>query len=350
MPARRRAVIKGLAVAILAFSPQVGWTMPSSFAPLVRRVAPTIVGVSVTQFAGTHPPPPLRLPLPKGAVPESQNFTDSGAISKSAGSGFILTASGIIVTNNHVVGNAEQIIVTLDDGLRLPARVIGTDQLTDLAIIKISAGHPLPFIRWGNSANMAVGDWILAAGNPFDLGTSFTAGIISARGRVIGDGPFDHFLQLDAPINPGNSGGPSFNMKGEVIGVNTAIVSPSGGSVGIGFAIPSNMARQVIDKLVAHGSISRGWLGVLVADRGSGEPGVRLTGVDATGPAARAGLEPNDIILAINRTQVHSPGELIRAIASVTPGTIERLYVERNDRKFDLSVTVGQRPAELGSG
>lgn len=348
MPAYRRAVFTG-AIALLVFVPAIGRAMPSSFAPLVKRVAPTIVGISVVQFAGSGHPPQPRLSVPRGVKPKRQSYSSKAMLSKAAGSGFILTSSGIIVTNNHVVGNAEKIIVTLDNGHRLPAKVVGTDQLTDLAIIKINAGRPLPFAHWGNSAHMAVGDWILAAGNPFDLGTSFTVGIVSARGRAIGDGPFDHFLQLDAPINPGNSGGPSFNVKGRVIGVNTAIVSPSGGSVGIGFAIPADSARRIVAALVEHGSIPRGWLGVLVADQPIGEAGVQLTGVDATGPAARAGLRPGDVVLAINRLPVDDASGLIRAVASVPPGTKEYLRVKRDGQIFDLSVTVGRRPAELGS-
>ncbi|MDD2876581.1 MAG: trypsin-like peptidase domain-containing protein [Acidiphilium sp.] len=349
MPAQRRAVIAALAVAPWVLRPRAAWAVPSSFAPLVRSVAPAIVGVSVTQFNGTNRPAPPTLPVPGEPAPRQQDYAGAAEVSKAAGSGFIVTRSGIIVTNNHVVGDAERIIVTLDDGQRLSARVVGADQLTDLAIIKVDAGHELPFAIWGNSAHMAVGDWILAAGNPFDLGTSFTAGIISARGREIGDGPFDHFLQLDAPINPGNSGGPSFDMAGHVIGVNTAIVSPSGGSVGIGFAIPSNMARRIVTALIAHGSIPRGWLGVSVTDLPSGEAGVRLTGVDTSGPAGRAGLEPGDVVLAINHLPVNDASALIRAIASVPPGTNELLRMDRDGRIFDLSVTVGRRPAELGS-
>ncbi|HQT83591.1 MULTISPECIES: S1C family serine protease [Acidiphilium] len=346
MPAHRRAIIAGLAVAPWALRPHGVAAMPSSFAPLVRQVAPTVVGVAVTQFNGQARPAP---PVLSQTRPQRQDYAGATAVSRAAGSGFIVSASGIIVTNNHVVGDAQRIIVTLDDGQRLRARVIGADQLTDLAIIKVEAGRALPRIAWGNSAHMQVGDWILAAGNPFDLGTSFTAGIISARGRQIGDGPFDHFLQLDAPINPGNSGGPSFDMTGHVIGVNTAIVSPSGGSVGIGFAIPSNMARRIVDALIAHGSIPRGWLGVSVSDLPTGQPGVRLTRVDSSGPAGAAGLQPGDIVIAINHLPVNDASALIRAIASVPPGTVEHLRMDRDGRLFDLSVTVGRRPAELGS-
>lgn len=349
MPASRRAVVAGLAAIPALFAPPFARAMPPGFAPLVRRVAPAVVGIAVTRLAGAGQLSPPTFPAVPDGAHGGSGFDGRPAISKAAGSGFIISPAGIIVTNNHVVGAAANIIVTLDSGRRLPARVIGADQLTDLAIVKIDTGHPLPFERWGNSDHVQVGDWILAAGNPFDLGTSFTAGIISARGRAIGDGPFDHFFQLDAPINPGNSGGPSFDMNGDVIGVNTAIVSPSGGSVGVGFAIPSNMARRIVDGLIAHGSIPRGWLGVSVDNLPDGDAGVQLTGVDAAGPAGQAGLRPGDIILAINGLAVNDASGLIRAIASVSPGTVERLRVERDGQMFGLSVTVGRRPAELGS-
>ncbi len=235
---------------------------PGSFAGLVRAVAPAVVGISVTEAsegakagAASVPPEP---------APASGSLKIPG--SEAAGSGFIVRRDGMIVTNDHVIEGAPQIIVTLNDGERYPAKLVAADDLTDIAIIKIASSHPLMPARWGNSADCQVGDWVLAAGNPFALGNSFTVGIISAEGRDIGEGPFDHFLQLDAPINPGNSGGPAFNMAGEVIGINSAIVSPSGGSVGVGFAIPSNNARAIVAALLAHGTIPRGWLGVSVSD------------------------------------------------------------------------------------
>ncbi len=231
---------------------------PASLAPLVRAVAPVVVGIAVTEA-----PAALKdRRLPHQAPP----------VTLAAGSGFIVSRNGMIVTNDHVVAGAARIVVTLNDGERFPGRVVAVDDLTDIAIVKISSPRPLPEAHWGDSAAAQVGDWVLAAGNPFALGNSFTLGIISAEGRDIGDGPFDHFLQLDAPINPGNSGGPAFDMQGDVIGINSAIVSPSGGSVGIGFAIPSNSARPIVAALIAHGSIPRGWLGVL-GRRCAGEPG-----------------------------------------------------------------------------
>ena len=206
-----------------------------------------------------------------------------------AGSGFILDPSGIIVTNNHVVGNADKILVELTDGTELSAHLLGSDELTDIAVIKVDAGHPLPAVAWGDSRAVQVGDWIMAAGNPFGLGASVTAGIVSARGRDIGAGPFDDFFQLDAPINPGNSGGPTFNMSGQVVALNTAIVSPTGGSVGIGFAIPAEIASRIVDELLSKGRVDRGWLGVEVDTAGHRRTGASIASVDRGGPAARAG-------------------------------------------------------------
>lgn len=352
MLVRRRVVIAGLIGAPILAEPPYGHAAPSSFAPIVARVAPTVVGVSVLEYAaGGRLPRPLPPGVPGSGSPDAGGSRPPhrGTPARAAGSGFIIDPGGIIVTNNHVVGNAERIMVTLDNGRRLPAELAGTDQLTDLAIVRVKPGRRLRPARWGDSARVRVGDWILAAGNPFDLGPSFTAGIVSARGRVIGDGPFDHFLQLDAPINPGNSGGPSFDMNGRVIGVNTAIVSPTGGSVGIGFAIPSNTARPVIEALIAHGSIARGWLGVALADPPDGRDGVVITGVEENGPAASAGLEPGDLVRAVDGVAVADANAMIRAIASVRPGSVERLSIVRDGRTERIGVRVGRRPAELGN-
>ncbi|GLR68056.1 hypothetical protein GCM10010909_27370 [Acidocella aquatica] len=305
---------------------------PVSLAPLVRAVAPVVVGITVTQAPGT--------PAKSGPA---------GGVAEAAGSGFIISRDGMIVTNDHVIAGAARIMVTLNDGEQFPAKLAGADDLTDIAIIKITSPHPLPTAAWGNSANAQVGDWVLAAGNPFALGNSFTLGIISAEGRDIGDGPFDHFLQLDAPINPGNSGGPAFNMAGAVIGINSAIVSPSGGSVGIGFAIPSNSARPIVMALIAHGEIARGWLGISVADPSNGAgQGAQITGVEPGGPAARAGLTAAEIVISVNGQPVAGATALTRAIASMAPGTKVRLGVSDNQHIFDLPVTIDRRPVQLG--
>jgi serine protease Do len=264
-----------------------------------------------------------------------------------AGSGFIIDPSGIIVTNNHVVDHADKIVVSLTDGRQLPARVIGRDELTDVAVIKVQTNEPLPSVTWGDSRKAEVGDWILAAGNPFGLGGSVSVGIISAQGRDLGNGPFDNFLQLDAPINPGNSGGPVFDMEGRVIGVSSVIVSPTGASVGIGFAIPSDAVSRTVTQLLSKGSIERGWLGVAVDDR---DAGVTIASIDRSGPAAKAGIRPGDVVVAVNGEKIESSRGLIRAVAVVPPGNSVRVTVRRQGREMEIPVSVGRRPSEQAAG
>jgi serine protease Do len=323
-------------------------TAPDSFAPLVKRVLPAVVNIAVTETVNGNDisselPPELRdTPLGRQF---RRRFGDKREQMMGAGSGFIIDASGLIVTNNHVVDHADRIVISLADGRQLPARVLGRDELTDVAVIKVDSPTPLSHVAWGDSRQVEVGDWILAAGNPFGLGGSVTAGIVSAEGRDLGAGPFDNFLQLDAPINPGNSGGPIFDMDGQVIGVSTAIVSPSGGSVGIGFAIPSDLVKPVVAELLAHGSIARGWLGVSVEDSRSGE-GVVIAGVERTGPALRAGVRPGDVVVALDGDHIDTARSLIRAVAAMPPGKSVRLTVRRQGREIDLPVTIGRRPSE----
>ena len=252
------------------------------------------------------------------------------------------------MTNNHVVGNADKIVVSLADGTQLPARVLGSDELTDIAVIKVEPKAPLTAVTWGDSRVIDVGDWILAAGNPFGLGSSVTAGIVSARGRDIGAGPFDDFLQLDAPINPGNSGGPSFNMSGQVVALNTAIVSPTGGSVGIGFGIPSEIVAPIVEQLRTKAHIDRGWLGVTVKDATDPESGVLIASLDRGGPAAHAGLRVGDQVTAVDGGHVSSARGLIRAIARAAPGSSISLAVTRKSELVSGPVVVGRRPE--GSG
>jgi serine protease Do len=318
-------------------------TPPASLAPLVRAVAPGVVGIAVTEAPGTAPSPK---PAPGGL------HAPQPSIGQAAGSGFIISPDGMIVTNDHVIAGASQIIVTLDNGSHYPAKLAGADDLTDIAIIKITSSSPLTPARWGDSSKVQVGDWVLAAGNPFALGNSFTLGIVSAEGRDIGDGPFNHFLQLDAPINPGNSGGPAFNMQGQIIGINSAIVSPSGGSVGVGFAIPSNNAAPIVAELIAHGTIARGWLGVGVADpqgnAGGQAAGAVITGLEPGGPADKAGLTPGELVLTVNGNPVSGADGLTRAIAGLQPGVKVILGVSGNAHIFHIPVIVGRRPAQLG--
>jgi serine protease Do len=324
----------------------VARSAPQSFSPLVKQVLPSVVNIAVTETISggevlNELPPELRdTPLGREF---RRRFGNRKEQTMGAGSGFIIDPSGLIVTNDHVVGHADKIVVSLTDGTRLPAKVIGTDDLTDVALIKVDAPHPLPAVPWGDSRAADVGDWVLAAGNPFGLGGSVTAGIISARGRDLGAGPFDNFLQLDAPINPGNSGGPIFNTQGQVIAVSTAIVSPSGGSVGIGFATPSELVQPIVAQLRASGRIDRGWLGVSVQDA---DDGVTVAGVERGSPAGRAGLRQGDVILAVNGDHIDSSRGLIRSIAAVTPGKEVKLSVRRKGTESDVAVTVGRRPPE----
>lgn len=330
--------------------PAVARGMPDSFAPLVKLVLPAVVNIAVTETVSgkellSQVPPELRdTPLGREL---RRKFGDSPTETTSAGSGFIIDPSGVIVTNRHVIEHADHIQVALSDGSELPARLIGSDELTDVAVIQVTAPRSLPAVAWGDSRVVEVGDWILAAGNPFGLGGSVTAGIVSARGRDLGDGPYDSFLQLDAPINPGNSGGPAFNMDGQVVGMTTAIVSPSGGSVGIGFAIPSEIIRPIVAELRAKGHIDRGWLGVGlrdVEDKDHQPAGVMIAKVERDSPAQRGGLRTGDILLAVNNESVDSSRAVVRAVAAVPPGGTVRLRVRRQGRDLDIPIMVGRRP------
>ncbi|MBN9556011.1 MAG: trypsin-like peptidase domain-containing protein, partial [Alphaproteobacteria bacterium] len=243
---------------------------PDSFADLAGQLLPTVVNISTTQTLKAQKPQ-LSLPdVPPGSPLQDlfkdflQNNRGLPRHVTSLGSGFIIDPSGLIVTNNHVIEGADQITVTLNDGITLPAKLIGRDDKTDLALLKVKPSKPLPAAKFGNSDKARVGDWVMAIGNPFGLGSTVTAGIVSARNRDINAGPYDDFIQTDAPINRGNSGGPLFDMDGTVIGVNSAIFSPTGGSVGIGFSIPANLAKDVIGQLRQFGTTHRGWIGVRI--------------------------------------------------------------------------------------
>jgi serine protease Do len=273
------------------------------------------------------------------------------------GSGFIIDSSGIVVTNNHVVKDAKTVSVTLSNGASYPATVLGTDPKTDLAVVKINAGRPLPYVEFGSSANVLPGEWVVALGNPFGLGGTVTAGIVSALGRDIGDGPYDRFIQIDAPINEGNSGGPLFDQHGDVIGVNTAILTPTGGSVGIGFAIPSDMVKRVVNQLLNGGKVVRGYLGVEAQEispqmaQAMGLPGddptsdvALVAAVSPNSPAFRAGLQPGDVITKVNGVVVTNPGDLASDIANVDPGHDTSISYIRNGQSHDMSVAVAVMP------
>jgi serine protease Do len=317
------------------------------FADLAERVLPAVVNIAVSSETQVQAPPEFR------GTPFERYFRGRRERTQGAGSGFVIDPSGFIVTNNHVVGNAQRVTVSLQSGQELQARVVGGDELIDLALLRVEARNPLPSVGWGSSAALRIGQWVLAAGNPFGLGGSVTSGIVSARGRDIGAGPFDDFIQTDAAINPGNSGGPLFNMAGEVIGINTAIYSPSGANAGIGFATPSDLARPVIETLRRDGRVERGWLGVEVQDlvpedpRG-GRRAVLVAGLVRNGPAARGGLRVGDVVVAINGERTENGRALVRAIAAVAPGQAVRLNVLRENRNQELTITVGRRPPGPG--
>ena len=286
--------------------------------------------------------------VPPGVMPPGEEQTPEGL-----GSGFIIDPSGVIVTNNHVVEDSQDITVILDDGTELKATLVGADDKTDIAVLRINAGRALPSVGWGDSDAVKVGDWALAIGNPFGLGGSVSAGIISARGRNINSGPYDDYFQIDAPINRGNSGGPLFDQLGRVIGVNAAIFSPSGGSVGIGFAIPSNQAREIVAELLEHGYVERGWIGISIQQitpdlaNELGLPltrGVLVADVNAAGPAEQAGVLRGDIILDFDGTRIETMRDLTRAVADTAPGKQSMVRVLRNGAERVLSVRTAPYP------
>ena len=281
----------------------------------------------------------------------SRRFRASQARRIALGSGFIVDPSGYVVTNSHVIGDAGKVEVTLQDNSKYTAKIVGRDPKTDIAVLKIKADKPLPYVTFGDSSAAQVGDWVMAVGNPFGLGGTVTTGIISARGRDIHSGPFDDFLQIDAPINRGNSGGPTFNLEGQVIGINTAIYSPNGGSVGIGFAVPSNVAKTVVAQLEEHGKVSRGWLGVqiqevtpaIAASLGlHGEQGALVAVVTPDSPGAKAGLKQGDVILSFNGNEVDHLRDLPRLVAATAPDTNATMTVWRNGQTVQLQATVGE--------
>ncbi len=338
-------------------SGMTGHTLPD-FTDLVTQVKPAVVSITtkLKADAGDEGQPQLPFPFrqfPFGMGP--QMGPQMHAV-EARGSGFIINANGTIVTNNHVVKDAKSVSVTLDDGTQLPAKVIGTDPRTDIAVLKVDAHRDLPYIQLGNSANVKPGQWVVAMGNPFGLGGTVTAGIVSASGRDIGDGPYDQFIQIDAPINQGNSGGPLFTQDGKVIGMNTAILSPSGGSIGIGFAIPSDMIRTVTAQLEKSGHVTRGYIGVEAQQitaamakamhLSGANSGALIAGVQSDTPASQAGLEPGDVITQVNGKAVTNPRDLAVDIAAVQPGDQARLQVQHNGETKTVDVKVGQMPNE----
>ncbi len=347
---------------------------PTSFRELAKKVSPAVVNVATTiEAEGGMELSSDRQQVP--GMPEGMPFQEffkhffeqgpgqqgpqfRGGPKREAhalGSGFITSSDGYVVTNNHVVDGASEISVTLTDQRKFEAKLIGTDPKTDLALLKIKADADLPYVNFGDSDEAQPGDWVVAVGNPFGLGGSVTAGIVSARGRNLQSGPYDDFIQIDAPINKGNSGGPTFNLNGEVVGINTAIYSPNGGSVGIGFAIPSNMAKSVIDQLRDNGKVERGWIGVQIqmvtpeiADSlGMDEPeGALVVNVTPDSPASEAGLQSGDVILRVGSEKVTDMQVLPRLVANLQSGTKVRFEILRNGGEKALALTIGKMPAE----
>ena len=329
------------------------------FANVGKEVEPAVVNINTEQIihaTGRHAMDPF-----------SQFFGDDSPFGqffqaprdlkqRSLGSGFIVDPQGYILTNNHVVDNASKIKVKLHDGRTMDAKVIGTDKQTDLAVVKVNATG-LPVLHLAKSDEVEVGDWVLAFGSPFGLEKTMTAGIISAKGRVIGAGPYDNFLQTDAAINPGNSGGPLVNLRGDVVGINTMIASESGGFQGVGFAIPSQMADQVYGQIVKSGRVSRGWLGVTIQDvtpeiaKGFGlkeDRGALVANVDPNGPAAKAGLQSGDIIVDFNGQPITGGRDLSMAVASTKAGSSPTVKVLRDGHDRSFTVTIAERPSDVG--
>jgi serine protease Do len=341
---------------------------PSSFADLAAKVSPAVVNVSSTHVVeGQSGMEGMPFNFPPGSPFEEffKQFQQQQGHQKpsarkvhSLGSGFVIDPSGYVVTNNHVVDGAKDIEVTLTDGSEYPAKVIGTDAKTDLALLKVEAKKPLPFVSFGDSDKMRIGDWVMAVGNPFGLGGTVTAGIVSARGRDIHEGPYDDFLQIDAAINQGNSGGPTFSTDGSVIGINTAIFSPSGGSVGIGFAIPSNLAKPIIAELKEQGHIDRGWLGVAIQPltpdltQGMGlksDKGALVSSVQDNSPAAEAGIKSGDVVMRFGERVIESPKDLSRAVADTASGATVPVKIWRDGSEQTVEVKIAEMKEELAS-
>jgi len=337
---------------------------PVTFADIVEKVRPAVVSVrvrigndaSATEGRGNED---NQSPFPKGS-PFERFFRDLPKgrplqqFAVALGSAFFISPDGYAVTNNHVVKSAQSVEITTDDGKTYTAKVIGTDPKTDLALIKVDGRNDLPYVKFAD-AEPRVGDWVVAVGNPYGLGGTVTAGIVSARGRDIGAGPYDDFIQVDAPVNKGNSGGPAFDESGNVVGVTTAIYSPSGGSIGIGFAIPADTAKTVIAQLKEHGSVTRGWIGVQIqtVTRDIADSlglkqaeGALVAEPQADGPAAKAGIASSDLIQSVNGQEVKGARDLAKKIAAMAPGSAAKLALLRNGSQKTVTVTVEKMPNE----
>jgi serine protease Do len=335
---------------------------PFSFADLVERVSPAVVSITADETQQVSDQLPEDMPDPFKQF--FKQFGQQGGQGQpheehaiSAGSGFIIDKDGLIVTNNHVIDGSKKITVKLPDGRSFDAKVIGTDPATDIALLKVKADKPLPTVEFGNDRQLRVGDWVVAVGNPYGLSNSVTAGIVSSIGRDLGgnEQPYTDFIQIDAPINRGNSGGPTFDLRGQVIGMNSMIFSPTGGSIGIGFAIPASTIKDVVGQLLAHGHVSRGWLGVeiqsltpeMAATLGIAEPkGAIVANVVPGGPADKAGVHQGDVIVAINGQPVQDSHDLTLKVAGLPAGKPAPFTLDRNGHQETVSVVIGQRKEE----
>jgi serine protease Do len=335
----------------------------TGFADMVEQVAPAVVSIQVVQRVATgarsaqpglregHPLERYFRQNPNG----NQNPPQRGARPQAQGSGFVISPDGYIVTNHHVIDNGVEVTVAFNDGTERTAQVIGTDEKTDLALLKVDSDSALPHVAFKQGDDLRVGDWVVAVGNPFGLGGTVTTGIVSARGRDIGAGPYDDFIQIDASINQGNSGGPTFDLAGNVVGVNTAIFSPTGGNVGIGFAIPASVASRVIADLRENGSVQRGWLGVSIQPVGpeiaetlglEENEGALIAEVMAGSPAEAGGLRRGDLIRAINGTTMETPKDVSRAVADLSAGSDATFDLWRDGSEKTIDVEIGLYPQE----
>ena len=354
-------------IIIISVNPSLHAKSIPDFSELADELIPSVVSISVMISRDVSTNRPIAPQFPPGSPFEDffKDFFERRGVpapqprqrrnETAAGSGFIIDKAGFIVTNNHVVANSTSITVVLHDGTSLQAKLIGSDKKTDLAILKVETDLELTPVNWGNSDKAKVGNWALAIGNPFGLATTVTLGIVSAKARDINAGPFDDFIQTDAPINRGNSGGPLFNLDGEVIGVNTAIYSPSGGSVGIGFAIPSSLAEGVINQLIQYGKTVRGWLGVRIQtvtpdlaeslglDRAYG---ALVASTIPDSPAQKAGIKAGDIILEFNGNEVTEMRRLPRLVAEADVNKNSKLVVWRNEKKVTKNVLIAELKEE----
>src|ERR1700724_1588746 len=355
MPSRTGSTLTGIAYAQDA-------QRPVGFADIVEKVKPAVISVRVKGDTGArmmglegNPASPPNSEMERFfrrfGTPDSEQRAPRNRLVTGQGSGFFISADGYAVTNNHVVDKADEVQVTTDDGKTYKAKVIGTDSKSDLALIKVEGGN-FPYVKLADT-QPRIGDWVLAVGNPFGLGGTVTAGIVSARGRDIGAGPYDDFIQIDAAVNRGNSGGPTFDVEGEVIGVNTAIVSPTGGSVGIAFAIPAETVKAVVGQLRDKGKVTRGWIGVqiqevtpdLVEDLGLQAPRGALVGGPQRGaPPAKAGIESGDVIVSINGKEAHDSREVARIISGLPPGTSATIGVIRKGEEKSFNIMLGNLP------